>query len=323
MGTWRSLRRRILTPKNSAVRLDVRGFHKKSDEARDILETVGLSFLDGYGVAAEAREPVDVEAHLESLPVRFRGFAYEGAAMGFAVRDALPFGRSDNVTRFLAGRGTTHVYMLYIGVGWAMARVPRFTWPKIAVRDTLLRWLVLDGFGFHQAYFQTRRYVREQYREPSFPWPDPATRHYADRAIDQGLGRAMWFVEGTDPVRVADLIDSFPHDRRADMYSGAGLAATYAGGAEAADLRGFLDRADEFRCEIAQGSAFAASARVTANLVVPHNEIATRVFCGMNVAEAARVCDDTRPEPIDIDGVPAYELWRQRVAATFEPAGRR
>ncbi len=33
--------------------------------------------------------PDDAEERLEKIPRQFRGFAYEGAGMGFAVRDAL------------------------------------------------------------------------------------------------------------------------------------------------------------------------------------------------------------------------------------------
>jgi len=56
---------------------------------------------------------------------------------------------------------------------------------------------------------------------------------------DQGIGRAMWFVGGTDVELVATMIDKFPDHRRADLYSGAGLAATYAGGAHEQELRAF------------------------------------------------------------------------------------
>ncbi len=110
--------------------------------------------------------------------------------------------------------------MVHVGVGWAMARLPRFRWASIAPTDPLLRWLALDGYGFHQAYFRTQRYVREQYRDPSFRWPGDETRRYAGHAVDQGIGRALWFIGGTDPAVVSDLVDSFAADRRADLYSG-------------------------------------------------------------------------------------------------------
>lgn len=294
----------------------------KSPEARELLETVGRMFLAGYAYAAEAAVPTDAEEPLERIPTQFKGFAYEGAAMGFAVRDGLPFGRRDHVARFLEGRARDHIYMVYVGIGWAMARLPRFRWPDGASLDPLLRWLVLDGYGFHQAYFHTRRYIHEQYVDDAFPWPCDGERWYANRAIDQGIGRAMWFVNGTDAELVANMIDKFPEARRADLYSGAGLAATYAGGVDAEELRGFLRRAGEHAPFVSQASSFAAEARVRAGLVVPHTHVATQVFCGATPEQAARVSQESLPvDPVHGD-LPAYEVWRQRIANQFVSLGR-
>jgi len=321
-NVWGALRRRVLTPAVSATRLDVRGFHAKSSAARELLETIGGTFLAGYARAAEAGEPAAAEEHLERVPARFRGFAYEGAAMGFAMRDALPFSTGRNVSGFLAGRGRDHVYMAYVGIGWAMARLPKFRWPDGMALDPLLRWLVLDGYGFHQAYFHTGRYVHGQHQDPRFPWPAGSERWYANRAIDQGIGRALWFVGGTDATLVATMIDKFPAERRSDLYSGAGLAASYAGGADEAELRLFWQRAGAHRAQVAQACAFAADARVRAGLVVPHSRVATQVFCGLTPEEAARIAAELRPEQPVQDGLPAYEVWRQRIAAEFVSHGR-
>jgi len=319
---WRTLRRRILTPGTAATSLAVRGFHEKSPAARELLETIGRTFLAGFGYAAQARRPVDAEEHLEKVPVQFRGFGYEGAAMAFAILDGLPFGGGRNVERFVAGRGGAHIYMVYVGVGWAMARLPRFRWHTLTVPDPLLRWLALDGYGFHQAYFHTQRYVHEQFHDDRFPWPADGPQWYASRAIDQGIGRALWFVGGTAVDVVTTTIERFPEHRRPDLYSGAGLAATYAGGVDDEELRAFWDRAGDHRPQVAQGSAFAASARVRAGLVVPHNELATRVFCGMTVAEAAAVTDRTRPDGQVPGALPAYEVWRRSTANELVSIGR-
>lgn len=317
MQNLRGLRRRILTPNISQTKLDVRGFHVKDEESRTLLETVGSSFLAGYGYAAEGPNISAVEARLETIPIRFRGFAYEGAAMGFAVRDGLRLGRPRHVPAMLDGRGDGHIYMAYIGVGWAMARLPRFRWGQLCAPDPLLRWLVLDGYGFHQAYFHTEKYVHRQHRHRTFPWPVDGPAEYGGRVIDQGIGRAMWFIGGTDPDRVAEMIAGFPEDRRADLYAGAGLAATYAGGVSESELLRFRERAGDHRAAVAQGSAFAAGARVRAGLVVPHNELAVAVFCGMTPAEAAKVTDATVPRD-QFDAVPAYERWRRAIAAEFQ-----
>lgn len=320
-SSWRALRRRLLTPNLSATKLRTRGFHEKSPAAKELLERIGETFLTGYGHAVEARSTAAAETLLEGIEPQFCGFAYEGAAMGCAVLDGLPFGGGGRFGRLLRGRGDAHVYMAYVGLGWAMARLPRLGWPKAKAIDPLLRWLVLDGYGFHQAYFHTDRYVHEQYRDPRFAWGGP----YAGQAVDQGIGRALWFVGGTDPDMVATLIDKFPEPRRPDLYSGAGLAATYAGGADEDELTLLWRHAGDHRPLVAQGSAFAAEARVRAGLVVPHTHVAVRVFCGMSPHEAARITHEARPDqPTDqpMEGEPpAYEVWRQRIAQTFASLG--
>lgn len=317
----RSLRRRIITPNISETKLATRGFHVKNAEARDLLETVGEMFLTGYAYAAEARTPAEAEERLEQIPRRFRGFAYEGAGMAYAILDATPLATSGKVAASLAGRGDAQVYLIYVGVGWAMARLPRMLWSKIHAPDPLLRWLALDGYGFHQAYFRTQQYVHDQYQDPRFPWPADGAPGYANRVIDQGIGRALWFVGGTDVEVVSSLIAKFPERRRGDLYAGAGLAATYACGAEEDELRRFAELAGPYRPQLAQGSAFAAEARVRPGLVVPATEIATRVFCGVPPEQAARISNESRPDqPIQGD-VPAYEVWRQRIADQFVSLG--
>ncbi len=320
-GRTRALRRRVLTPSVVECSLEKRGFFEKSEAARDNLETVGATFLDGYGHAVEARDAADAHERLDRIAEPFRGFAYEGAGMGAAMLDGLPLGGQRHVTDLLSGPGDRHVYMIYVGVGWAMARLPRFRWPAPASFDPLLRGLVLDGYGFHQAYFHTRRYVHERYRDAAFPWPDGraagrAADTSANSIIDQGIGRAMWFVGGTDVGRVTDLIDSFPADRRADLYAGTGLAATYAGGVGEAELVELRTHAGEYRVQLAQGSAFAAEARIRAGLVQPHTAVATGVLCGTTPARAAQLTQDVRPRAAT-PGLQAYQSWRPDIAAQF------
>jgi hypothetical protein len=260
------------------ARIDVRGFHAKSPQTSERLETVGRSFLIGYGAAAEARHVLDAEATLEELPAFYRGLAYEGAAMGFAIRDGLPLGGSNHVREFLTGRAANHVYMAYVGVGWAMARLPRLRWNTLHAPDPLLRWVVLDGYGFHQAYFKTRRLVREQHRQASFPWP---TQQYGD-------------------------------------YAAPGLAATYAGGATREELERFRDLAGPYQAYLAQGAAFGATTRVAAGLVVPDTAIASQVFCAMSPDEVAEVALEAATDLPKDGSVPAYEVWRQRIIGRYQ-----
>jgi hypothetical protein len=317
VGAFRALRRRILTPDISETYVSTRGFYDKGPEARAVLETVGSSFLAGLSSAAGARDVAEVDRDLADMPTRFKGFAYEGAAMGFSLVDAMSPGRPWRTAAFFAGPGDPHIYMAYVGVGWAMARLPHLLWGRAAAAatDPLLCWLVLDGYGFHQAYFKTDTYVFGRRPITNFPWPNEGPPAYAARVIDQGIGRAIWFVAGSEPLAAANLIDGFPTERHEDLYSGAGLAATYAGGASEEELRLFLQRSGEHAPFVAQAAAFASQARARAGLLVEHNDLAAKVFCGMSAADAAKVTDELLPAPTArVNGLPAYEVWRRAIA---------
>ncbi|WET83088.1 DUF1702 family protein [Amycolatopsis sp. QT-25] len=321
-AAFRAFRRKLLTPGIAETTIEVRGFHDKDPEARELLETVGRSFLEGYSTAVEKHSVHETVEFLTSVPHRFRGFAYEGAGMGLAMLDGLPLGGDGRVAGFLdTEAGSKHVYVVHVGIGWAMARLPHFRWPSAENLDPLLRWLVLDGYGFHQAYFHTRKYVHEQFQDRSFGWPDKARGGYANRVVDQGIGRAMWFVGGADPQVVAELIEKFPAARWSDLYSGAGLAAAYAGGATKEELLRFRDRAGSCLPALAQGCAFGAEARVRGEIVGPHTELATSIFCGTTAEEAALATLEVRPaNPVDGE-LPAYETWRRAISRQFVTLG--
>jgi hypothetical protein len=179
---------------------------------------------------------------------------------------------------------------------------------------------VLDGYGFYQAYFQTDRYVRGQAIDARLPAPADTNPGYAQRVVDQGIGRAMWFVAGADPDVVADMFGEFQLSRRADLWAGTGLAPSNAGGADEAELTRLRERAGQYQPDLAQGAAFACGARVLAGLVIPHTELAAQVFCGCTAAEASAVNDDARRN-LPADGpLPAYEVWRQRITNRFRSA---
>jgi hypothetical protein len=51
--------------------------------------------------------------------------------------------------------------------------------------------------------------------------------------------------------------------------------------------------------------------------VVPHNEVATQLFCGMSVEQAQKVTDEALIDLTDDGLTPSWEVWRQRIAQTF------
>ena len=108
-----------------------RGFRGATESVRTRLERAGAMFLSGYHAALEQDSLCDLERELNCVAEDWRGFAFEGAAMGLALLDVLtPWGGS-RIPGFLAGSGSAHIYMAHVGVGWVWARVP-FGRQKIA-----------------------------------------------------------------------------------------------------------------------------------------------------------------------------------------------
>lgn len=307
------LLRRLLGIHPAEATFARRGFAPSPPAVRERLERVGLTFLDGYHAALQA-EGGALAARLDCADPVFRGFAYEGAAMAMALLDLLTPWRRDRLAGFLRGAGAPHAYMVHVGAGWALARLRRPMHGVPRGMDPLLGWLAADGYGFHEGYFHPRRFVHEQIVPARISG-------YGLRAFDQGLGRSLWFILGGDPVRIGKAISRFPPIRREGMWSGAGLACAYAGGALGDEAKQLASAADANRAALAQGAAFAAEARRRAGNPAPHTDRACRILCGLTADKAAAVTVAAREGLTPWGSLPAYGVWRFRVQDHFADRG--
>jgi hypothetical protein len=288
-----------------------RGFRGGDAGAQQRLEQVGRTFLEGYHLALEEDRVERLAVRLNAMEAEQQGVAFEGAAMGLALLGYLMPWRRSRFQAFLAGPAQAHVYMVHVGAGWAMARLRKRMERPPKWLDSLLGWLALDGYGFHEGYFHWPRTVERQA-------PPARLTGYARRVFDQGLGRSLWFVHGADIDRIAACIAAFPPPRQADLWSGVGLACAYAGGVGRFEIEALCDRAGLFRSQIAQGAAFAAEARQHAGNPAAHTDDACRVLCGLSAADAARIPVEALTDLPADDAVPAYEVWRQRIQSCLE-----
>ena len=286
-----------------------RGFCSSKPEVRERLEHVGTIFLMGYHAALQENKPEELTERLERVELEYRGFAYEGAAMALTLQDAIAPG-SNRLTGFMAGAGKQHIYMLHVGAGWAYARLPwlrRRIEAVIRKFDPVLRWLVLDGYGFHQGYFHFKIPLSSALNRLSV-----GARH----VFYQGLGRSLWFVHGCDPHQISKTISGFPALYQCDAWSGIGLACAYAGGVATPDLQEFVSVAGRFDSALAQGAAFAAKARQLAGNKAGHTEEACAVLARMSTDEAASLCDRTLAE-VERNSSSPYQQWRELVQNYF------
>ncbi len=112
---------------------------------------------------------------------------------------------------------------------------------------------------------------------------------------------------------------AFAEQRHGDLWSGVGLAATFAGGSTPSDLAAIRHSAGQHLGDLAQGTAFAAKARSHAGYVPEHSEVAMWALGDRSVADAARLASDVvsvAAEP----GLPAYEVWRRQLRTHLVPA---
>ena len=314
LSLTRHLRARVLGIATKEADFLHRGFSGGDAPSRAHLEEVGRSFIGGYNAALNHIDPEALSRILNTVPRSFQGFAFEGAAMALTVQDLLTPWRRSRLTVFLAGIGAPHLYLGYVGAGWAAARLRTGVDGLFARLDPLLRWLVLDGYGFHEGYFHHPRYIQRAQLPRRFSG-------YARRAFDQGLGRSIWFVSCADVARVGEIVKGFPQGRHGDLWSGIGLGCAYAGATTMATLTALSSLAGVCLPQVAQGVAFAAKARLLAATPATHTEVACKLLCGMTVPEAASVTDaalrDLPPDGLE----PAYEVWRQRIQRHFTLCG--
>lgn len=295
-----------------------RGFLAVSTNARDRLEAAGRAFIWGYRAGLLDDRAPALADRLDAVELDLRGFAYEGAAMALALLDEITPWQRARLASFLAGPGAPHRYMVHVGAGWALARLGRPIDRPLARLDPILGWLAIDGYGFHEAYFRASRTVSHH----------QVPRHltgYAVRAFSQGVGRGLWFVHGVSVPDIAASIAAFPAARHADLWSGVGLACTYAGGADRSSILLLRDLAGQHRGAVAQGAAFAATARVVAGNPTEETQRACTLLAGASIDQAAALCDAelgvlrTRGGQPDDSREPAYETWRRRIQVRLVP----
>jgi hypothetical protein len=178
-----------------------------------------------------------------------------------------------------------------------------------------MSWLAVDGYGFDRAYFHTKHVIEEQRPFKPYPWAGRAD--YFHRAADQGVGRALWFIHGARPADVAAAVAAFPAERQADLWSGVGLAATFAGGCSEEELAEVPRAAGRYADEVALGAVFAGTARLAAGHLPEHSRLGVEVFTGGRSVEDAVMLAATTAvqhgDEVPESGPPAYEVWRSRI----------
>lgn len=144
----------------------------------------------------------------------------------------------------------------------------------------------------------------------------------AAEAFDQGLGRALWFIAGSDWRIIEQLVERFSYKRRFSLWRGIGLMAGFWGAEDEQQLKKLFKAASTFRPFFQQGAAQAVCMRYDMDDVADHNDSAAKLICGGSTAEVADLAR-SRMEKFagEVMDSKVYFSWQNELVDFFSDAG--
>ena len=311
----RRLIERLLKIRPEEASFAARGFDASDAVMTGKLEAMLGAFIAGYNLAVRTPNPAELADRLhQSFDNHHVGFAFEGVGLYLAMLDLLLPGKSDRLVKFMTGAGHQHDYIVAVGAGFAIARLPwglRVQDGYLGTLDPFIAWCVPCGHGFHEGFFKHKRFVDNAQEPPR------ALSPLGKQLFDSGLGRALWWVKCGHPRRIASAIDRFPEPRRAELWAGIGIASSYAGGVGAVELLSLRDLSGPYQADFLSGLPFAARLRQKAGNYSDTTELACSVLLGRSTndtADMAEAAADAVRSQVRGEGITAaYDLVRRHL----------
>jgi len=242
------------------------------------IERIRSVFLDTQLFFANNPESAALISYLENTEPAFRSIAYESASMAIALKDLENNDRLDQWLHFANGPASKHKAQVYIGLGWAIAKLNLPFTAIVASIETALYHRVADGCGYYDGSFRQRHAVQNMQQPVYLPLS-------AMPIYDQGLGRSLWYSCNADIDKIKNKIESFPAERHAGLWRGIGIAVAYVGGCNDDTLKMLLQYASANAVQLACGSALAARSRMQANTMTEDTDRCTRLWYSLTETE--------------------------------------
>ena len=231
----------------------------------------------------------------------FRSIAYESAAMSIAMQDLELNNQLANWFLFANGPGHAHATQVHVGLGWALAQKLKSPMDYLLLLQPMQRYRVFDGYGYYEGIFRRRRSILNHMKIQV----DDAV---ASGALDQGVGRSLWYNNRADFDAAKTTLETFAAERQPDLWRGLGIAITYVGGSTEDALRDMFSKAGAYQTQLATGAAMALISRHYAGYVTPDSELACKIWCGKTAAEIITLNEQLRNN-INPESDMAYWEW--------------
>jgi len=235
------------------------------------MEKIKILFQESSTYALQENNSVAVIEKLENIALEFRSVAYEAAAMVFAEQDIVAENQLKQWKTFYAQASTNYSIPLHVGLGWALAKGNNETIPFFNSLDSFMVPRVLDGMGYYDGIFKQRATIKNLKISDKFV--TPLIKHY-----DQGVGRSIWYIAAGNPIKCNEIIDTFPTERKADLWRGIGIASVYVGGCDENTYNALKKIAKEHFSSLAVGAALSVKSRVESNSITNDIELVCKLL---------------------------------------------
>ncbi len=251
----------------------------------------------------------EIAAYLNSFDVEFRSIAYEAAAMNLAERDLKRDGKLGFWWYLLREIGANHAIQIHVGLGWALAQEQLNPESFLNELESMLRYRVLDGYGYYEGIFRRRKSIVNQ---------QTIETENANilSAYHQGLGRSIWYSSKGDIDIAKSTIDSFSANKQNDLWRGLGIAIAYVGGCSEDYLQVIFDKSLNFENDLATGAAMTLISRSFADSITPDTTLTCKIFCSKNTDEILAI-DAAIKSNIDSKAGDAFSLWIKHLEDSF------
>ena len=216
--------------------------------------------------------------YLEHAEKEFSSIAYESASMAIALKDFEADTFPHAWLLFANGAAAVHQAQVYVGLGWAIAKLNLFFLTAVKEIDVQFYFRIADGCGYYDGSFKRRQTVINK-QLPAY-LPAAALPMY-----DQGIGRSIWYTQKTDIHKICSTIETFAANRHADLWRGVGIAVAYVGGCHEEELKTLLQYAAANGFQLACGAALAARSRTMANTMTDDTNRCSRLWFALTVTD--------------------------------------
>ncbi len=273
------------------------------------MDTIQNTFLRVQDIFFESPDWKRHVVELESSDIEFRSIAYESASMSIALEELKQGEQLTNWFQFLNEAAAAHATQVHVGLGWAFAQQLKNPIAYLPELNPMMRYRVLDGYGYYEGIFRRRRSIINHLK---LQVEDPV----ASAALDQGLGRSIWYLNKGVIDDAKTMIESFAVERHKDLWRGLGIAIAYVGGCNEEILQEISSKTDSFKPQLATGAVMALVSRSSANYISPDTELACKVWSKQNAEQILELNYSVKSK-LDLNAVDAYSNWVSELEKAF------